>query len=69
MREYFYIRFSTHLMENYTVCKNESKDQLTEIEINNVARKLEYNIVCDTRVISRYKFLAAKKVNYLFILN
>ncbi|XP_014212125.1 ATP-dependent DNA helicase Q5 [Copidosoma floridanum] len=65
LREHFYCRINDVLMKNYETCKNESEEQLSASKINDIARNVEYNIICSTKVISRYKFLAAQKVSQI----
>lgn len=63
MREFFYSKINTCLLDNFKLCGHESDKQLTEKDIVEIARKVEYNIICSTKAISRYRFLTTQKVN------
>lgn len=49
-------------MDNFKFCGEGCEKNLTEDDINDVARKLEYNIICSAKAISTYRFLVTQKV-------
>ncbi|XP_058803941.1 ATP-dependent DNA helicase Q5-like isoform X2 [Phymastichus coffea] len=62
LREYFYDKINSCLLENVKVCNNENERFLTEKEINNIARKLEYNIVCASKALPTYRNSIIQKI-------
>ena len=62
LREQFHSKIITCLLNNFKACEEQSKIYLTGKNINDIACKVEYNIVCSAKAISTYRFLATQKV-------
>ncbi|XP_046831860.1 ATP-dependent DNA helicase Q5 [Vespa crabro] len=63
LREHFYDKLKTVLYENYKcVCKKSGKD-FQEKDMHNIAYQLEYNMLCSTRLLNKYKFDMSKLIS------
>ncbi|XP_047363874.1 ATP-dependent DNA helicase Q5 isoform X2 [Vespa velutina] len=63
LREHFYDKLKTVLHENYKcVCKKSGKD-FQEKDMHNIAYQLEYNMLCSTRLLNKYKFDISKLIS------
>ncbi|XP_035723344.1 ATP-dependent DNA helicase Q5-like [Vespa mandarinia] len=63
LREHFYDKLKTVLYENYKcVCKKSGKD-FQENDMHNIAYQLEYNVLCSTRLLNKYKFDMSKLIS------
>ncbi|XP_001600102.2 ATP-dependent DNA helicase Q5 isoform X1 [Nasonia vitripennis] len=65
VREHFYSKINICLLDNFKLCGHECDKQLTEKDIDEIARKVEYNIICSTKAISRYRFLTTQKISQI----
>ncbi|XP_043498630.1 ATP-dependent DNA helicase Q5-like [Polistes fuscatus] len=63
LREYFYDKLKTVLYENYKhVCEKLEKD-FQEKDMHNIAYQLEYNKLCSTTLLNKYKFDMSKLIS------
>ncbi|KAI4486285.1 hypothetical protein M0802_012390 [Mischocyttarus mexicanus] len=63
LREYFYDKLKTVLHENYKrVCEQLEKD-FQEKDMHNIAYQLEYNKLCSTTLLNKYKFDMSKLIS------
>ncbi|XP_006613441.2 ATP-dependent DNA helicase Q5-like isoform X1 [Apis dorsata] len=63
IREHFYIQLRSALLDNYEKIFPESKGQIQENDMHNVAYNLEYKILCNSKIANKYKFDMSKLVS------
>ncbi|KAJ8688585.1 hypothetical protein QAD02_024380 [Eretmocerus hayati] len=64
-RESFYVKISNCLMDNYNLYGNECEKALSVDDISDLARELEYNIICRAKAISTYRFLNTQMISQI----
>lgn len=63
IREHFYIQLRSALLDNYEKIFPESKGQIQENDMHNIAYNLEYKILCNSKIANKYKFDMSKLVS------
>ncbi|KAL2711579.1 ATP-dependent DNA helicase Q5-like [Vespula squamosa] len=63
LREYFYDKLKTALYENYKCASEKIGRDLQEKDMHNIAYQLEYNMLCSTRLLNKYKFDMSKLIS------
>ncbi|XP_043803914.1 ATP-dependent DNA helicase Q5-like isoform X2 [Apis laboriosa] len=63
IREHFYIQLRSALLDNYEKIFPESKGQIQENDMHNVAYNLEYKILCNSKIANKYKFDMSKLIS------
>lgn len=70
IREHFYIQLRSALLDNYEKIFPESKGQIQENDMHNIAYNLEYKILCNSKIANKYKFDMSKLVcNIVFYIH
>ncbi|XP_053971680.1 ATP-dependent DNA helicase Q5-like [Hylaeus volcanicus] len=63
VREHFYVQLKLALADNYEKMSSETKEQLQEKDIHNIAFELEYKALCNSKVANKYKFDMSKLIS------
>nr|XP_050862028.1 ATP-dependent DNA helicase Q5-like [Vespula vulgaris] len=63
LREYFYDKLKTVLHENYKCTSEKIGRDFQEKDMHNIAYQLEYNMLCSTRLLNKYKFEMSKLIS------
>ncbi|XP_066602735.1 ATP-dependent DNA helicase Q5-like isoform X2 [Prorops nasuta] len=62
-REHYYQELKELLFENYRQFQSTFEDNFTEKEVHDLARQLEYKIVCETKLANKYKYDVSKMIS------
>ncbi|XP_024936689.1 ATP-dependent DNA helicase Q5 isoform X2 [Cephus cinctus] len=63
VREHMFKQLRTALLENHSKFSHECNVPLKEVDVHVLACRLEYKILCDTRVANKYKYNAFQLVS------
>lgn len=62
IREHFYNQLRSALLDNYEAVFPESKGQIQETDMHDLAYDLEYKVLCSSKIANKYKFDMSKLV-------
>ncbi|XP_003399935.2 ATP-dependent DNA helicase Q5 isoform X1 [Bombus terrestris] len=63
IREHFYNQLRSALLDNYEAVFPESKGQIQEIDMHDLAYDLEYKELCSSKIANKYKFDMSKLIS------
>lgn len=70
VREYCLSQLKDALFKNLKSCQDfELIADLTETNVDDIARELEYQILCQTKLANKYKLNISNEVFYLMLIN
>ncbi|KAK2588441.1 hypothetical protein KPH14_004436 [Odynerus spinipes] len=63
LREHFYDTLKSALYDNYKRLRSKTNKDFQEKDMHNVAYQLEYNVLCSTKLLNKYKYDISKLIS------